>query len=300
MSTLFSLDEAVLAHYFQRLAGLAWLPGELLDIVSGTVRAQLASQSRPYQPGPDQWRLAASTQAGPEAHAQGQPLLPAAAFPIDLARARGLWEELCALLTESGGKPAAAVRDLRREVEKHASVPEEAFAAFARGDGDFFERWGQRLPQAPALVHFLAQAALTPQLAATAELLASGHDSRRVWEYGHCPVCGRPPFMGALRGKEGQRWHSCSFCGVSWRAPRLQCPFCLERGEDKLRMFTTDCLPRYEVQVCKGCGNYIKLDDLREKDGGLPPCLSDLASLPLDVLARQEGYARPTPSAWGF
>lgn len=65
-------------------------------------------------------------------------------------------------------------------------------------------------------------------------------------------------------------------------------------------MFTTDSLPFFEVHVCKTCNNYIKLADLREQAEALPAALSDLASLPLDMLARQEGYSRPTPSAWGF
>ena len=39
---------------------------------------------------------------------------------------------------------------------------------------------------------------------------------------------------------------------------------------------------------------------LREQAEALPAALNDLASLPLDMLARQEGYSRPTPSAWGF
>ncbi len=54
------------------------------------------------------------------------------------------------------------------------------------------------------------------------------------------------------------------------------------------------------MRVCKTCGCYIKLADLREQTEALPAALSDLASLPLDMLARQAGYSRSTPSAWGF
>ncbi|MCD7984038.1 MAG: formate dehydrogenase accessory protein FdhE [Desulfovibrio sp.] len=295
MSTLFSLADATLARRLERLAALAWLPGTLLDIVGGTLRLQRAafqSLSRPDTSG--------LCPAASEAHAQGAPLLASADFPYDPDLARPLWAQLCDLLASAGGNPAEAVSALRREVAADEELPARAYAAFTHEDEAFFTGWAARLPQAPALIHFLAQAALTPQLAAVTETLAAGYDEQRVWEHGHCPHCGRPPFMGELRGREGQRWHTCSFCGASYRAARLQCPFCLERGEERLRVFTTDSLPFFEVRVCKTCRCYIKLADLREQAEALPAALSDLASLPLDMLARQEGYSRPTPSAWGF
>ena len=295
MSTLFSLADSTLARRLERLAALAWLPGTLLDIVGGTLRLQRAafqSLSRPDTSG--------LCPAAPEAHAQGAPLLASADFPYDPDLARPLWGQLCDLLASAGGNPAEAVSALRREVATDEELPARAYAAFTHEDEAFFTGWAARLPQAPALIHFLAQAALTPQLAAVTETLSAGHDEQRVWEHGHCPHCGRPPFMGELRGREGQRWHTCSFCGARYRAARLQCPFCLERGEERLRVFTTDSLPFFEVRVCKTCRCYIKLADLREQAEALPAALNDLASLPLDMLARQEGYSRPTPSAWGF
>jgi FdhE protein len=143
---------------------------------------------------------------------------------------------------------------------------------------------------------------LTPQLADIAETpaLRLRHDAARVWEHGHCPYCGSLPYMGELTGRDGQRWHVCSYCCARDRAARLQCPYCGERDENKLRMFSADALPFFEVQVCTACTGYIKLADLRQKSEHLPAALNDLASLPLDMLACREGYTRPTLSAWGF
>ena len=295
MSTLFSFDDAILARRLKRLAALAWLPDALLDIVAGTLHLQRAAFHRLSHP-----NTGALCPVAPEAHAQGAPLLLAADFPYDPGLARTLWERLCDLLAAAGGNPAEAVRTLRGEVAASAGLPDRAYAAFVHDDKAFFSDWAARLPQAPALIRFLAQAALTPQLAAVTEALAAGHNEQGVWEHGHCPHCGRPPFMGELRGREGQRWHICSFCGASYRAARLQCPFCLEREEERLRVFTTDSLPFFEVRVCKTCRCYIKLADLREQAETSPAALSDLASMPLDMLALQEGYSRPAPSAWGF
>ena len=128
---------------------------------------------------PDAARLAV---AGPEAQAQGAPLLPAADFPYDLVPARPLWDELCALLASLQGSPAEAVQALRRETAADEMLPDKAFAAFMQNNEAFFSAWAERLPQAPALVHFLAQAVLTPQLAAVTDALAAARDDRRVWD----------------------------------------------------------------------------------------------------------------------
>jgi len=40
--------------------------------------------------------------------------------------------------------------------------------------------------------------------------------------------------------------------------------------------------------------------DFREMDKKVLPPLDDLESLPLDLKAKEEGYIRPTLSAWGF
>ena len=169
MVTLFSLDDAALSRRLERLASLAWLPGALLEIVGGTLRLQRAARSS-LNP-PDAARLAV---AGPEARAQGAPWLPAADFPYDPAPASPLWDELCTLLASLRGSPAEAVQTLRRETAADEMLPAKAFAAFMQNDEAFFSAWAARLPQAPALIHFLAQATLTPQLAAVTDALATG------------------------------------------------------------------------------------------------------------------------------
>jgi Protein involved in formate dehydrogenase formation. len=45
---------------------------------------------------------------------------------------------------------------------------------------------------------------------------------------------------------------------------------------------------------------YVKTLDFRELDSEPMPALDDMATLALDMLAQEEGYKRPTLSAWGF
>lgn len=299
MHSLLTSDVAVFEKYLDTVAMCAWLPPELPRLVGGALRVQRAAYAATYARAPLP-ELNAQSLATPDAHVQGAPLLPAADFPVDTAAACALWEELSLVLATGSEKAAAAVSRLMDNVRADADLAPAACRAFMHDDNALFDQWSSRLPEAPALVHFLAQAGLTPQLAAISAALASGHDASRVWEHGHCPHCGRAPFMGELHGKEGRRLHACSFCGCSWRAARLQCPYCLERGEAQLRAFSSDSVPGFEVQVCTSCKSYIKLADLREADNPLPAALLDLTSLPLDILAGREGFARPTPSSWGF
>jgi FdhE protein len=170
-----------------------------------------------------------------------------------------------------------------------------------RNDAAFFEHWAGRLPNAPALLRFLALSSLTPGFMRMHVVLADRLHTSEVWPYGHCPLCGNPPLIGKLTGKEGFRYHSCSLCRLEYRVPRLGCPFCGEQGSDKLGVFTADTQPGYAVYVCRTCKAYIKLADFREYALRVSlPALDDLESLPLDMLARQQGFTRLTSSAWGF
>lgn len=296
---MITASETPLSFLEKRLAALKvrpWLPPELLHLVDQTSRLQWEARRTLRAP-----ETPPSLLADPEAHRQGVPLLSPEHFPYDKDNALDLWRRLLELVRAlSGGLGEAAQILEEAQVQKELRC-EEAFAAFLNDDAAFFSAWQQHIPQAPSLPRFLAQASLAPSLAAASAALASRHDPDSVWEHGHCPHCGHLPFIGQLRNKEGLRRHTCSFCGLTWRAARLQCPVCLERDTDKLRFFSSDNTPGYQVHVCDHCKNYIKLADMREQ-GTTPtlPGLDDLDSLPLDLLARQQGYLRSTPSAWGF
>ena len=285
----------------KKLASHPWLPKELLHLAGEVIllqqrAAQALAQATPL-PLPEEKITA------PEAHRQGRPLLQPEDFPYDAAAAAQLWENLLHLaagMEGPRGTAAKAVRDAMTPPEG-GLTPQAAFAAFTSGDAAFFAQWEERMPEAPAMTRFLAQASLTPWLAAASARLTPWHDATGLWEHGHCPHCGHLPFMGQLRGKEGFRWHVCSFCQLVYRVPRLQCPVCMEKDSEKLHFFTTANEKGYEAHVCESCKNYIKLHDMREKDAASSlPSLDDLDSLPLDLMARQQGYIRSTFSAWGF
>lgn len=278
------------------MASRTWLPPELLRLAGEITRAQRGAEPDMAPPVIPVDRLADAV-----AHGQGRPLLAPEFFPYDAAGAARLWNTLLELAAAVSGPAGETARAARLRMEAREIDPAAAFAAYTRGDAVWFAQWEARYPRAPSMIRFLAQSALTPWLEAATRQLAARHDADAVWEHGCCPHCGQWPFIGQLRGKEGARWHVCSFCRLAYRAARLQCPVCLEKDAAKLRFFTVDREPGYEAHVCETCKNYIKLLDLKGKNSAdaLPP-LDDLESLPLDLAARQQGYARSTASAWGF
>ena len=139
-----------------------------------------------------------------------------------------------------------------------------------------------------------------PSLSLAGRILRKQHDSKKGYVHEHCTVWGNQPLIGKLDGKEGLRMHTCSFCSFEFRVPRLGCPFCLASESEGSEYYVSSDEPGYLLNVCDSCKNYFKLGDFREFDRYWQPMLDDLASITLDLYARQMGYTRPTLSGWGF
>lgn len=286
-----------------------YIPDALLEIVARTAAIQLEARMQ-VQSAASADSAAPAGLATPEAHAQGAPLLPRDAFTYDRARTAATFGRLLAMMRAAGGALGTSAEVVREAMEKGELAVEDACDAALRDDVAWFDAWALRLTEAPSLVRFLALGSIVPSVEALAAQVAavearrSGADQPGapavVWQHGHCPVCGGAPLVGRLAGKEGALHLTCSFCRHEYRAKRLQCPFCLEEESKNLEYFTTDGEPGFQVHVCKSCKGYIKITDFREFDRISIPVLDDLESLALDIVARQQGYKRPTASAWGF
>lgn len=145
---------------------------------------------------------------------------------------------------------------------------------------------------------FLSQAFLQPY----AELLRSC-----AWlppaegRYAICPFCHRKPSLGVLRQmREGaSRSLVCGFCVAEWNFRRLVCPGCGEEDDQKLPVFTASDFDYIRVECCETCKTYIKTIDLT-KNGRAEPTVDELASAPLDLWAREHGYAKLQPNLLGI
>jgi FdhE protein len=113
-----------------------------------------------------------------------------------------------------------------------------------------------------------------------------------------CPVCGSLPVDGLVLGDDKLRYLVCSLCGSQWHHTRVQCTACHEgkgisyyalEGERASQAGVAGAAARAEA--CPACKAYTKLFYV-EKDPSLEPFADDVATLALDLLMAEEGWAR--------
>jgi hypothetical protein len=112
-----------------------------------------------------------------------------------------------------------------------------------------------------------------------------------------CPICSGQPAVAALReeGQGAKRTLTCGLCLTEWDYLRVKCPACDENRFDALPVYTADAVAHVRVDACDTCRTYMKTVDLT-KDGLAVPLVDDLASVPLDLWAREHGYQRLHPN----
>lgn len=247
--------------------------------------------------------------ADPNQHRMGAPLLLRENFPLDLDMGEKLGLELIKKLAKASENLVKASKDLDKKLADGEYSLKEACQELLKNPiipgnlenyEGYFKGWIKDHPESPFFFSFIAKSSIFPSTYTMASCLAPQHKKEESWEHGHCPICGSLPFIGHLKGKEGQRLHTCSFCFYEYRVPRMGCPFCLKESQGEGDYIITESEPAYQIHVCKECKHYIKIADFREYHRVFNPMLDDLDSLILDIHAVQEGYSRPTLSAWGF
>jgi FdhE protein len=271
------------------------LPDELIGLVERVIPIQLAAQGAAQISLPEQAQCATA-----EAMFAGSPLVLREAFPYDEAQAVSLFTQFLELLGSIGGDATQAAATVRAAMDSGELDPKQALRALAQGDDALFAHWRAKLSGTPRALDFLVVSSLWPSLNAAAIALAPRLPENLPHDCGHCPLCGSLPYLTLLREKEGARFGVCSFCGHEHRVRRIACPYCDEAAQDKLKLFRVKEFPNARVDVCSTCNMYVKTLDFREMDIPPMPALDDMATLALDVLAQQQGYKRPTLSAWGF
>jgi FdhE protein len=91
----------------------------------------------------------------------------------------------------------------------------------------------------------------------------------------------------------------CGLCATEWPSPRLACLHCGEAAFESQPVFRSEEFDAARIDACESCKSYVKTIDLT-RDGEASPIVDDIASLPLDVWARDNGYRRIRPNLFGF
>jgi formate dehydrogenase maturation protein FdhE len=108
-----------------------------------------------------------------------------------------------------------------------------------------------------------------------------------------CPLCGGKPAVGVLRseGDGAKKSLICMLCAHEWVFRRIYCPACGEQREPQMAFYSAPEIAHVRVDVCDSCHTYLKSIDLT-KNGLAIPIVDELATIPLDLWAREHGYEK--------
>ncbi len=108
-----------------------------------------------------------------------------------------------------------------------------------------------------------------------------------------CPLCGARPIVGVLRseGDGAKKSLICMLCAHEWAFRRIYCPACGEEREPQMAFYSAPEMAHVRVDVCDTCHTYLKSIDLT-KTGLAVPVVDELATIPLDLWARDHGYMK--------
>jgi FdhE protein len=201
----------------------------------------------------------------------------------------GKFAEFLSTVETCAPKPIAeSARDLNAQGSERW---QDLLHSFWRAAPDF-----QPIPGQPEVL--LAWIFLQPQ----AEYLAdhNGHITPQE-TLAVCPFCSGKPIVGVLRpeGDGAKRSLICSICATEWTYGRIICPSCGEQGVEKLAIYTASQFDYVRVEACDTCRCYIKTVDLT-KNGRAVPIVDELATMPLNLWAQQNGYIKLQPNMLGI
>ncbi len=108
-----------------------------------------------------------------------------------------------------------------------------------------------------------------------------------------CPLCGGKPAVGVLRseGDGAKKSLICMLCAHEWAFRRIYCPACGEEREPQMAYYSAPEIAHVRVDVCDTCHTYLKSIDLT-KTGLAVAVVDELATMPLDLWAREHGYEK--------
>lgn len=128
------------------------------------------------------------------------------------------------------------------------------------------------------------------------------------WRQTSCPVCGGAPNMSVLRrawdesefiqAHGGKRFLRCSCCATEWTHKRVSCPGCGCEEPEDLVVLRDPSRPFERADACKRCNTFVLCLDAGELSEIPDPDVAALTMLPLEVQARNQGFAPLAEHPW--
>ncbi len=120
---------------------------------------------------------------------------------------------------------------------------------------------------------------------------------RLLPQRGLCPCCGSTPVAGVVTASgrtPGARYLYCSLCATAWNHVRAVCIACGESRTLAMEGIEGDS-GAVKAETCNDCHSYAKML-YQAKDMKVDPFADDLATLGLDLLVAEAGWARHAPN----
>ena len=233
--------------------------------------------------------------------ARGVPALAGEPIPLPVPALVPTLLKLCDALAEGGAGDAAS--HIRETIESGQIEPGSLLTASLTRNQAAMRTGAVHRGLSPDLVWLVAELAVSPFVHALQRLLfgnaASGAlgPALDAWSHGYCPACGSWPAVAEVVG--GHRTLRCSFCSCAWELTTYACIYCGESGDPFVTAAPNEERKDRRIEVCKGCGGYLKTEDVPELSPFPLLSISDIETTDLDVAAMEHGYARPALKDFG-
>jgi FdhE protein len=248
---------------------------EILEFYRDLVRVQVGASA----PAPDLRFAKADIDAEIR---KGIPLLRWDALSVDWASFEKVFRDTAAVVREHYESAAHGLE----EVSADRSFLQDTARAWYEGSSLTAAAKARGIDEEPLAValHSAAKPFLAPQAKALMEMVPQGQ-----WRRGICPVCGGKPDFAFLDKEKGARWLLCSRCDTEWLFQRLECPYCGNKDQEKLKYYADeDAL--YRLYICLRCKTYLKAIDLRKTEADILLPLERVLTADMDRQGREEGY----------
>lgn len=217
------------------------------------------------------------------------PLVSPVQFTIDLAAAGDLMATIAGLAISHAPKLAPAGEKISDALTLKTIDLESLFTALL--DSRSLEDQAKAVGLTAEELGFFGYNAMFPSIQACAIQLAAYLPEDTDHNKGYCPVCGSAPDLAFL-DETGKKQVTCSLCSHTWKVKRMGCLFCDSKSREDQHYFFSDEEKEYRVYYCDHCNNYLKTIDTRELGRRFVPRLEQVATLHLDMKAREQGFTR--------
>ncbi|MDP2267704.1 MAG: formate dehydrogenase accessory protein FdhE [Deltaproteobacteria bacterium] len=224
--------------------------------------------------------------------ARGLPLLHDIELELDRAAIGGLMLRLATALGNASGNNRSRYLLIGQTLAENRLDMGAFLTHVAADERSEVTSVAQSLQLDPGLLWALAQNALKPAWRTWCRQLTPLADVAQ-WTHGFCFICGAGAMLGELQENNLVKHLRCGQCGADWPSRRLQCMYCGNEDHHTLGyLYAEPDQEKMRVEVCEKCHGYLKVIVSFSPTPSDLLVASDLATLHLDYIAQERGYAR--------